>query len=101
MDESVEGLLTVQCSHSFHSSCLGGWRDGSCPVCRCAQSPDPPAASECAQCIADGIEISPEGGALWICLICGHIGCGRYKINCIHILNIHTTTVDIHILLLF
>lgn len=54
MDESVEGLLTVQCAHAFHAGCLSAWSDGSCPVCRCAQSPDPPAASECAQCAEEG-----------------------------------------------
>ncbi|KAI2660232.1 BRCA1-associated protein [Labeo rohita] len=52
MDESVNGVLTTLCNHSFHSQCLQRWEDAS--YC---QTPEP---------------------NLWICLICGHIGCGRY-----------------------
>ncbi|KRX58104.1 BRCA1-associated protein, partial [Trichinella sp. T9] len=47
MDESVNGILTVLCNHSFHATCLSQWSDSTCPD-------------------------------LWICLICGNIGCGRY-----------------------
>ncbi|ELR22901.1 BRCA1associated protein 2 subfamily protein [Acanthamoeba castellanii str. Neff] len=50
LDTSVTGILTTVCNHTFHCLCLSKWRDSSCP-------------SE----------------SLWICLICGHIGCGRYK----------------------
>ncbi|KAG7280113.1 hypothetical protein CRUP_003740 [Coryphaenoides rupestris] len=57
MDESVNGVLTTLCNHSFHSQCLQRWEDASCPVCRYCQTPEP---------------------NLWICLICGNIGCGRY-----------------------
>ena len=27
MDESVQGLLTVLCNHSFHATCLQKWED--------------------------------------------------------------------------
>lgn len=27
--------------------------------------------------IAEGLLDGVESGALWICLICGHVGCGR------------------------
>jgi len=27
MDESVDGILTILCNHSFHSSCLAKWGD--------------------------------------------------------------------------
>lgn len=27
MDESVDGILTILCNHSFHSRCLAGWSD--------------------------------------------------------------------------
>src|SRR5271155_2098733 len=27
MDESVEGILTILCNHSFHGSCLSQWGD--------------------------------------------------------------------------
>eukprot|EP00112_Aurelia_sp_Birch-Aquarium-sp1_P014949 Seg3267.2 transcript_id=Seg3267.2/GoldUCD/mRNA.D3Y31 product="BRCA1-associated protein" protein_id=Seg3267.2/GoldUCD/D3Y31 len=71
MDESVEGILTILCNHSFHGACLVQWSDSSCPVCRYSQTPKPVAEQRCFQC--DSTE------SLWICLICGHIGCGRYK----------------------
>lgn len=71
MDESVEGILTILCNHSFHGDCLVQWSDVTCPVCRFNQTPKPVAEQRCFQC--DSTE------SLWICLICGHIGCGRYK----------------------
>ena len=72
MDESVEGILTVLCNHSFHSSCLVKWEDSTCPVCRCRQTTEVLQDNKCFSC--DSKE------SLWICLICGHIGCGRYKL---------------------
>ena len=71
MDESVEGILTVLCNHSFHSSCLVKWDDSTCPVCRCLQTTEVLQDNKCFCCD------SKEN--LWICLICGHIGCGRYN----------------------
>lgn len=70
MDESVDGILTILCNHSFHGNCLSKWGDSSCPVCRYCQTPELTADNRCFQCH------SQEN--LWICLICGHIGCGRY-----------------------
>lgn len=70
MDESVEGVLTILCNHSFHGSCLSKWTDTTCPVCRYSQTPQPVDDNKCFEC--DSSE------SLWICLICGHIGCGRY-----------------------
>lgn len=73
MDESVDGILTILCNHTFHSSCLVKWGDTSCPICRYAQTPEPLADSHCMECVA-----GTSNEALWICLICGHIGCSRY-----------------------
>uniref|UniRef100_A0A8C5DMA1 BRCA1-associated protein n=1 Tax=Gouania willdenowi TaxID=441366 RepID=A0A8C5DMA1_GOUWI len=70
MDESVNGVLTTLCNHSFHSQCLQRWEDASCPVCRYCQTPEPVEENKCFEC---GVQEN-----LWICLICGHIGCGRY-----------------------
>ncbi|XP_057675840.1 BRCA1-associated protein [Corythoichthys intestinalis] len=70
MDESVNGILTTLCNHSFHSQCLQRWEDASCPVCRYCQTPEPVEENKCFEC---GVQEN-----LWICLICGHIGCGRY-----------------------
>jgi BRCA1-associated protein len=69
MDESVEGILTVLCNHSFHSSCLVKWEDSTCPVCRCLQTTEVLQDNKCFCC--------DSKKNLWICLICGHIGCGR------------------------
>ncbi|KAL8703571.1 MAG: hypothetical protein Q9201_003244 [Fulgogasparrea decipioides] len=78
MDEST-GLLTILCQHVFHCTCLQKWRGSGCPVCRYTQ--DGPSKrntlvgeesglNECSICASDA--------NLWICLICGNVGCGRY-----------------------
>ncbi|MBW0482483.1 hypothetical protein O181_022198 [Austropuccinia psidii MF-1] len=75
MDVSVTGLITNTCSHTFHCHCLSHWGDSRCPICRYSQSKlnqsSHPDRSECAAC---GSQAN-----LWICLICGHVGCGRYQ----------------------
>jgi len=70
LDSSESGLLTVLCNHSFHCECLMRWKEESrCPVCRYCQQPSG-SKSQCRVCgTTDG---------LWICLVCGHVGCGRY-----------------------
>ncbi|TRM60741.1 hypothetical protein BD626DRAFT_121481 [Schizophyllum amplum] len=92
MDSAVTGLITVPCSHTFHCMCLSKWGDSRCPVCRYSQTllsshPAPSTASS-----ARRIPFSPSSQSpslsrcsscastnnLWICLICGNIGCGRY-----------------------
>ncbi|KAF6019938.1 hypothetical protein EB796_021758 [Bugula neritina] len=70
MDESVDGILTILCNHAFHGNCLKKWGDTSCPVCRYSQTPEESGENSCFEC--DSTE------SLWICLICGHVGCGRY-----------------------
>lgn len=71
MDESVEGILTILCNHSFHGNCLDKWGDSSCPVCRYCQTPEQATENSCFEC-------GSQQDSLWICLVCGHIGCGRY-----------------------
>lgn len=71
MDETVEGILTVLCNHSFHGACLGKWGDTSCPVCRYVQTPEVSDDNKCLKCNSNE--------SLWICLICGYVGCGRYN----------------------
>ncbi|KAL2005676.1 hypothetical protein VTN00DRAFT_10169 [Thermoascus crustaceus] len=74
MDETT-GLLTIICQHVFHCTCLQKWKGSGCPVCRYTQDDfirrgeyDGP--TECSVCHS---ELN-----LWLCLICGNIGCGRY-----------------------
>ncbi|GAB2219381.1 hypothetical protein Drorol1_Dr00007016 [Drosera rotundifolia] len=69
LDQEAGGTLTTICNHSFHCSCISKWTDSSCPVCRyCQQQPE---KSTCFVC-----QTSED---LWMCVICGFVGCGRYK----------------------
>ncbi|GFN84785.1 Brca1-associated protein [Plakobranchus ocellatus] len=70
MEESVDGILTILCNHAFHTHCLAQWGDTSCPVCRYCQTPEEVADQRCMNC--------GSHESLWICLICGNVGCGRY-----------------------
>lgn len=85
MDET-NGLMTIPCSHVFHCTCLQNWKGAGCPVCRFtnASSEDEldagnpynqpfgtEASNFCMVC-----DCTDD---LWICLVCGRVGCGRYK----------------------
>ncbi|OMH80177.1 RING finger protein ETP1-like protein [Zancudomyces culisetae] len=93
LDSNSTGLLTIMCQHTFHSNCLSGWKENSCPVCRQVQQmfinqngnrndADGNAPQqewqerrlENIKCMECDSNIS-----LWICVICGVVGCGRYK----------------------
>lgn len=68
LDQHISGVVTTVCNHAFHSQCLRQWADASCPVCRYCDSKQ--ATSYCTEC--------GTSSGLWMCLICGYIGCGRY-----------------------
>ena len=70
LDPSVSGVYTLLCTHSFHSGCLRRWQDSSCPVCRHVQEESTEGGTACERC---GTQEK-----VWICLVCGHVGCGRY-----------------------
>ncbi|KAL4872923.1 hypothetical protein BDV12DRAFT_113351 [Aspergillus spectabilis] len=78
MDETT-GLLTIICQHVFHCTCLQKWKGSGCPVCRYTQddfrkpSQGLPFDDENAECSVCRSDIN-----LWVCLICGSVGCGRY-----------------------
>ncbi|VUZ48486.1 unnamed protein product [Hymenolepis diminuta] len=71
LDEPVAGILTtILCNHTFHGQCISKTTDTVCPVCRYVQSPEMQEQSKCSDC-----DLREN---LWICLICGNLGCGRY-----------------------
>ncbi|RCH92563.1 hypothetical protein CU098_000557, partial [Rhizopus stolonifer] len=90
MDDQLTGLLTILCQHTFHSHCLSKWGDSSCPICRYSHHPKPtePSSSQKNTLISQLLELHDQSdnqcsvcqstSHLWVCLICGHIGCGRY-----------------------
>ncbi|KAI9272428.1 hypothetical protein EDC94DRAFT_555087 [Helicostylum pulchrum] len=79
MDSSITGLLGIQCHHASQCYCLNKWGENKCPVCRYSHKPVLSSKSvvkeevvyECFEC--------PSTESVWICMICGHIGCGRYQ----------------------
>lgn len=78
MDETT-GLLTIICQHVFHCTCLQKWKGSGCPVCRYTQDDLVKRSSSFAfdegptECSVCHSELN-----LWLCLICGSVGCGRY-----------------------
>lgn len=79
MDETT-GLLTIICQHVFHCTCLQKWKGSGCPVCRYTQddfrksSQGVPLDDEASECCS----VCRSDLNLWVCLICGNVGCGRY-----------------------
>eukprot|EP00029_Vermamoeba_vermiformis_P002642 TRINITY_DN13019_c0_g1_i1.p1 TRINITY_DN13019_c0_g1~~TRINITY_DN13019_c0_g1_i1.p1 ORF type:complete len:561 (+),score=138.51 TRINITY_DN13019_c0_g1_i1:30-1712(+) len=70
LDASESGILTILCNHACHCECLSRWRkDNMCPICRYVQPVGH--KSQCANCSTTE--------SLWICVVCGHVGCSRYK----------------------
>ncbi|XP_039166208.1 BRAP2 RING ZnF UBP domain-containing protein 1-like isoform X1 [Eucalyptus grandis] len=69
LDPDTSGILSTHCDHSFHCSCGTKWTYLSCQVCRLCQQQD-----EVPSCFICGTMEN-----LWVCLICGFEGCGRYK----------------------
>ncbi|GFY58875.1 BRCA1-associated protein [Trichonephila inaurata madagascariensis] len=58
------------CLERMDESVDAKWGDTSCPVCRYSQTPELMPDNRCVTCGSQD--------SLWICLICGNIGCGRY-----------------------
>ncbi|KAM0786636.1 hypothetical protein ACM66B_002088 [Microbotryomycetes sp. NB124-2] len=81
LDVQVSGLIQILCQHTYHCSCLLKWGDSRCPVCRSTNlrarrgtnqnMGTQPVQSTCTVCQSQA--------NLWICVICGNVGCGRYQ----------------------
>ncbi|TQV98160.1 RING and UBP finger domain-containing protein [Cordyceps javanica] len=84
MDET-SGIMTIPCSHVFHCTCLQNWKGGGCPVCRFTNtvpgSGDDanPYSRPFGSDVSNLCSVCDSADDLWICLICGSVGCGRYK----------------------
>ncbi|CAI4232983.1 unnamed protein product [Auanema sp. JU1783] len=70
LERMDDGVLTILCNHTFHAVCLQQWTDTTCPVCRFVQTPELEADQRCVDC--------SQTTDLWLCLVCGNVGCGRY-----------------------
>ncbi|KAJ4150169.1 hypothetical protein LMH87_010932 [Akanthomyces muscarius] len=85
MDET-SGIMTIPCSHVFHCTCLQNWKGGGCPVCRFTTAiagrhhdGENPLSHPFGSDASNLCSICDCADDLWICLICGYMGCGRYK----------------------
>ncbi|POR36048.1 RING finger protein ETP1 [Tolypocladium paradoxum] len=86
MDET-NGLMTIPCSHVFHCTCLQSWKGAGCPVCRftnassqgSSSDPNNPFSQPFGSPVSNLCSVCDCTDDLWICLICGYVGCGRYK----------------------
>ncbi|KAI4335693.1 hypothetical protein L6164_014316 [Bauhinia variegata] len=69
LDPDTSGIISTLCDHSFECPCVSKWTYLSCQVCRfCQQQDEKPTCFVCG---------TLEN--LWVCVICGFVGCGRYK----------------------
>ena len=72
LDSHISGVVTTVCNHDFHPECLQKCATSACPVCRYTQA-DAETPTTC--CSMEGCDCAAD---LWICIICGNVGCGRY-----------------------
>lgn len=93
LDTAILGLVTIPCLHTFHCHCLTKWRDDTCPVCRYLANPANREVRHTLTGPQEGLLLVTTttnlGGPehcddcdvaldLWVCLVCGKVGCLRY-----------------------
>ncbi len=87
MDDTT-GLMTILCQHVFHCTCLQTWKGSGCPVCRATNpkphthdsyDPNNPYSQPFGSGVSNICASCNCTDDLWICLICGNVGCGRYN----------------------
>lgn len=70
LDPDVSGLLYTPCNKSFYMDTRTEWVENVCPVCACIASHGRGGVhTECQEC--------GTTRDIWVCLVCGHAGCGR------------------------
>ena len=70
LDPEASGLLCTPCNKSFYMDTRTEWTDNTCAVCSCiAAHAQKGVHITCQRCGTDR--------DLWVCLVCGHVGCGR------------------------
>ncbi|KAK1836640.1 RING finger protein [Podospora conica] len=80
MDDDKTGLMTITCQHVFHCNCLQTWKGSGCPVCRATSYDlDDPHSQPFGSGVSNLCSVCDSADDLWICLVCGNAGCGRYK----------------------
>ncbi|OAA70265.1 RING and UBP finger domain protein [Cordyceps fumosorosea ARSEF 2679] len=83
--DETSGIMTIPCAHVFHCTCLESWKGGRCPVCRFANTTSgvgpgvSPFSRPFGSDVSNLCNVCDSTEDLWICLICGYVGCGRYK----------------------
>ncbi|KAK0709695.1 hypothetical protein B0T26DRAFT_653780 [Lasiosphaeria miniovina] len=85
--DNTAGLMTILCQHVFHCTCLQTWKGSGCPVCRATNpapsqdvyNPENPYSQPFGSGVSNICSVCDSTSDLWICLICGNVGCGRYK----------------------
>ena len=105
------GIFTTFCGHSFHIACMCQLNAPQCPVCRFQHDSDDHALSECNSCGWHGhsrndIQTTRVAAAgdenhssdLWVCLLCGYMGCGRshlYHIGAHYSRHLHAYAMNV------
>lgn len=77
LEELSTGVITLYCDHNIHINCLAAYSESACPLCRFPLDYMQDDADECV-CMGCGCT-QREVDSMWMCMTCGHVGCGRYS----------------------
>jgi BRCA1-associated protein len=105
LEPSVTGAVTRACTHASHCMCLAQSCSAGCRVCQIVEHARRNAATALASPVRDpgsGVATGrdemalpacaacAERQGLWLCLVCGTLGCGRYASMHAHAHYLHT-----------
>lgn len=81
LDAMTSGIHTSICRHSYKCDCIDRWTTSKCSVCfaSLAGSKESQKAVIAPDCAPPKCADCDSTDNIWICLICGHHGCGRYR----------------------